>query len=290
MTRLLALVALACLALAGCQRQPASMPPAAPALWVVEDEAGRTQGWLFGTIHALPAGARWHTPALERAIARAGVLVVEVRNLDPDAVAAQFHRLAHDDPGPPLADRLAPGPRRELAELLEREHASAAQFDGLETWAAALALARLGRDAPPQSGVDQALLKRFAARPVRELEGAADQLAIFDRLPESLQRTMLAAVIAEQHRAQRDAEALARAWLAGDAARMSRLARTGLLADPALYEALLAERDRSWAARIVPLLRAGERPLVAVGAAHMLGPDGLPNLLAQAGFKVRRIQ
>jgi hypothetical protein len=287
------LALLSCLLLAACGQEREAepeQPPAAPALWVVEDADGAIAGWLFGTIHALPDGARWQTPALDRAIAAADVLVVEVRDLDPARLTAEFERLARDDPGPPLAARLPPRTRSELAELLEREGASSRQLDGLETWAAALALAQFGDAVKPGNGADKALLARFSGRPVRELEGAADQLAIFDALPERDQRTMLAAVVVEQSRAETDAAALARAWLAGDTARMARLARTGLLADPALYEVLLAQRNRSWMAAIVTMLEQNQRPLVAVGAAHQLGNDGLPALLRAEGYTVRRIQ
>lgn len=276
--------------LAGCGEREPAPAPGRPALWVVEGESGQPAGWLFGTIHALPDGAQWRTPALERAIAQAGMLVVEVRDLDPAAVGRVFDRLARDRPGPPLAARLPPGPRRELAALLAREGKASATYDALETWAAALAVARLGDDARSRNGADRTLVAEFARRPVQELESAADQLAIFDRLPERDQRALLAAVIAEQSRAETDDRALERAWLAGDTASMERLARTGMLADPALYEVLLAQRDRAWAAQIAPLLREGRRPLVAVGTAHMLGPDGLPALLTAQGYRVRRLQ
>lgn len=293
MIRAAFLALLACVLLAGCGRdrapQSASVP-GTPALWVVESEDGRTAGWLFGTIHALPDGARWDTPAIERAIADAGLLVVEVRDLDPARLAAEFERLARDRPGPPLAARLGPEAREDLADLLERESASARRLDGLESWAAALALAQLGNEVKPRNGADKRLLELFAGRPIRELEGAADQFAIFDALPERDQRTMLAAVIDEQDRAEADAAALARAWLAGDTARLEGLARTGLLADPALYDTLLVRRNHAWARKIAPLLAAGKQPLVAVGTAHILGPDGLPDLLADQGYRVRRIQ
>ena len=289
MMRALALL-LAGLALAGCSQTPEAVLAGKPALWVVEDQAGVPAGWLFGTIHALPPGARWESPALSRAIERAGVLVVEVRDLDPQSIAAQFDLLAHDRPGPPLDQRLAPGPRRDLAKWLADEGVAPRQYDGLETWAAALALARLGATAMPDNGVDRALLNRFVGKPIAELEGAADQLAIFDRLPERDQRAMLAAVIAEHDDAQADAQMLARAWILGDLTRMEKAARTGLLADPALYEALLAKRNAAWLGKITRLLAKRRRPLVAAGAAHMLGPDGLPALLAANGYRVRRIQ
>lgn len=292
MTRaaLLALFAAALLAACG-ERQPLTPETQArPALWVVEDSAGGSKGWLFGTIHALPDGVSWRTPVLDRALSQAGLLVVEVRDLDPEKLATQFERLARDNPGPPLLARLAPPARRQLVELIEREDADVRRLDDLETWAAAVALAQLGSEVKPRNGVDKALLAQFEGRPVHELEGAADQLAIFDALSERDQRAMLAAVVAEQERSDTDAEALARAWMAGDTARMERLARLGLLADPAIYEALLAKRNRAWKEAIVSLIDRGGRPLVAVGGAHMLGPDGLPALLAADGYTVRRIQ
>ena len=292
MIRAAVLWLLACFLLAGCGTQTSepTSPPGRPALWEVADGDGATVGWMFGTSHALPDDARWRTPALDRALANAGVLVVEVRDLDPTRLKTQFEKLARDDPGPPLAARLPASMRPELAALLDRAGLSARPLDGLETWAAALALARFGDAGDPDNGVDKALLAQFASRPVRELEGAAGQLALFDALPERDQRTMLAAVLAEQGGSGADPQALARAWLAGDMAQMERLTRTGLLADPQLYRRLLVDRNRAWLAAIAPLLAEAQRPLVAVGAAHMLGPDGLPSLLAAEGYTVRRIQ
>jgi len=289
--RALFVLLLLCGLAAGCgERETAAPQPASPALWSVEDSAGDTLGWLFGTIHALPDGARWETPALATAIDGAGMLVVEVRDLDPERTAAAFDRLARDEPGPPLAERLPPAARRDLAQLFASKGVAANRFDGLETWAAALALARLGAAAPARNGVDQALIARFAGRSVMELEGAARQLAIFDGLPERDQRSLLTAVLAEQRDPAADARALAEAWLAGDLARLERTTRRGLLADPALHRALSAERNAAWTRDLLPLLRSGGRPLIAVGAAHMLGADGLPALLAAEGYRVRRLQ
>lgn len=276
-------------ALAACSQHEATPPAAQPALWAIEDREGATLGWLFGTIHALPDGAQWETAALGRAIGQAEVLVVEVRDLDPQRTASLFNRMATDEPSPPLADRLPQDVGADLAKLLASKGVSAGKFDNLESWAAALALARLAGTAEAANGVDKAIIARFAGRPVAELEGVAEQLETFDDLPEPEQRKLLAAVLAEQSDPGADAKALAAAWRAGDLAALERQTRRGLLADPALYEALAAVRNRAWFSKLAPMLEDGRRPLVAVGTAHMLGSDGLPALLAAKGYRIRRL-
>ncbi len=56
---------------------PALAAPAAhPALWHVQGRAGEV--YLFGSIHVMPPDAQWHTPAIDRAMARSDVFVFEL--------------------------------------------------------------------------------------------------------------------------------------------------------------------------------------------------------------------
>lgn len=284
---------LAALALSACERaRPPDLPPADPALWEIAFADGRPAGWLFGTIHALPEGAEWRTPAIDRAIVDADLLVVEVEDLEDSAkLAATFTRLSHSaEPLPPLSQRVPPAMRPRLAALLARGGYRETDFKATETWGAAITLAQLADDSLGENGVDRALLRDFRARQVEELEGIEGQLAIFDALPEADQRDLLGAVVAEETMSSADTAKLAKLWLRGDMAAIAREGDEGLLADPELRQALLTERNREWAERIVALLKAGKRPLVAVGAAHLAPPEGLPELLAREGFTVRRVR
>ena len=47
-------------------------------------------------------------------------------------------------------------------------------------------------------------------------------------------------------------------------------------------------RNRRWAARIAGLLGQDGDALVVVGALHLVGERGLPELLAAQGFRVTR--
>jgi hypothetical protein len=281
-------------ALAGCQDAPGdgtggSLPD--PIFYEIASADGTVEGWMLGTIHALPPDTAWQTPAISDAIGTADLLIVEIAALDDRAALARTFGALASSPGlPPLFERIPADLRPQLRGLLERGDLSANALATTETWAAAIALAQVDAVGDPANGVDRALINAFAERPVRELEGTKAQLAIFDRLPEAQQRVMLASVLRESEAVRRDPTRLQRAWLAGDAAVIEASTREGFLADPALREALLVGRNRRWADTLAPMLAKPPRPLIAVGTAHLVGPEGLAALLEARGYRLRRLR
>lgn len=282
------------LALAGCSDAPgkdqAEGAPPNPLLYEIASADGTVEGWMFGTIHALPDGTAWRSAAITDVLERADLLVVEISDFSGRGKGTSvFSELALSPGLPPLAQRVPPDLRAKLSEIMKRGGIDASGLDGRETWAAAIALAQVDATGDAANGVDRALIDASLARPVRQLEGLRGQLAIFDRLSEVSQRRMLAAVLRESDRARADPERLQRAWLAGDAATIEQSTREGFLADAALREALLTGRNQRWAKAIVPLLEQTPRPLIAVGTAHLVGPEGLCALLEAEGYTIRRL-
>lgn len=275
------------LALSGCQAQGEVVHPA---LWEVIGPNGE-RAWLFGTIHALPRPVEWRSPAMEAALAQSDRLVMEIgRNDSPAAIDRLYRQLAASRKLAPLIERIAPERQAELVQVMKRHGLDPADFDQTETWAAALALSRAAtRDAERSYGMEDELLKAARHKPVIALEGAEAQLRAFDSLPEAEQRDLLGAIITEAGGAL-DSEQLAKAWSSGDMASLAAQTGTGILADPELREVLLVSRNRAWSARIAILMQSGAKPMVAVGAAHMAGTDGLPAELARRGFVVHRLQ
>jgi uncharacterized protein len=261
----------------------------APLLYEIARDDGAVRGWMLGTIHALPAGTAWRTPAINDAVRKADRLVVEVALADGTAAARLFRELAATPDLPPIAARLPPEHHARVATLTGKAGLDEAQQRRTESWAAALILSRLTAEGSSEHGVDRALLRDFAARPVRELEGARQQLIIFDSLPEDAQRALLVAVIEASEPARNEATRLRNAWLRGDLAALETAAGRGMMADPRLREALLTGRNRRWLAPIEAELRSPERPLIAVGAAHLVGPEGLIALLEDRGWRLTRI-
>ena len=284
MRRILGLALLSLLA--ACSRPQ----PATPALWEVSGPHGE-HGWLFGTIHLLPRKAAWRSPVIDRALDQADVLVLEIAAIDDSAaIQSAFASLAHSPGLPPLANRIAQPLRPALSKAMEEGHLDAGSLDGLETWAAALTLASATeQDGDTANGIDRAVINAAPNKPRAEFEGAARQLAIFDRLAEADQRVMLEATLREQNDEASEAQ-LAEAWRKGDMAAIASETRKGMLADPDLRKALFTDRNAAWEAQLEAMLRSGKHPFVAVGAAHLAGQDGLPAMLAARGWKVVRVQ
>jgi uncharacterized protein len=278
------------LALAGCG--PAAdrdWPEPSPALWEVTSPEGQ-KAWLFGTVHALPAGTEWRAPEVNEAFAQAGLLVVEIAELGDQAASFPvFQRLAYSPGLPALTARVSGEEREAVEALLEQAGANEADYAEMESWAAAMVLAGGVRSGDPALGVDRQLLAsgKQAGKQALGLESYEQQFALFDSLPQSEQDDLLVAVARE---AVGDPAQGLRLWLAGDMDGLEALGNAGMLGDPELREALLDARNRAWVEQVIPLVGDGRRPFVAVGAAHMLGDGGLPALLAAQGFTVRRLQ
>jgi len=278
------------LALAGCS-EPAPTPASAdPAIWHVSGLHGE-EAWLFGTIHSAPEPLAWRSTKVSEALARSGEIVVEVANISDEAAVAQAFTGLSRSPGlPPIAQRVAPARRRDLEAMLAARNIAPESLRDVETWAVALILARPEDGTGTRNGVDRAVLASAKGKPVVELEGAAAQLSIFDRLPEADQRDLLHAVLTDAGALDSADADLVDIWRKGDMARIEAETRTGLLADPELRGALFTRRNHRWLTRIKEEMEAGRRPFVAVGGAHMVGPDGLVELLRNEAYTVTRLQ
>lgn len=287
MRRIAALASLCLLLAVACAPEP---QPASAALWRIDGPQGE-RGWLFGTIHSLDRPVLWRTAPVDGALREADRIVVEVATLgDQKALQGTFAALSRSAGLPPVSERIDPALRPRLAELMAEAGVRESDLAAVETWAVALSLARARQDrGDAANGIDRAVLAAAGHRPVLELEGAAGQLGLFDALPEAEQRDLLHAVLRE---AALDGESpdLADAWRKGDMALIEAETRRGLLADPELRAALFTARNRAWTGRIAAMLARRERPFVAVGAAHMVGADGLAAMLAAQGYAVTRVQ
>lgn len=267
---------------------------AAPALWEVRDRD--TTIYLFGAMHVLQPNVKWRTRTFDRAYARADKVWFETRaDADPAEVQALVDRYGVD-PDRSLTEKLPPRTVATLKAALERDGGSLDRVDRLRPWAAAMMLSVLPmtqQGASVAAGADATVTRqaRAADKAVATFETVEQQIRLFASLPEAVEVQYLDDVAAETLSPPRNGVALQSAWLHGDMDKLGPLVVDVMRRDrPALYDALLKRRNEAWAQALAAEMDGPGVQLVAVGALHMAGPDGLPALMAARGFQVRRVQ
>ena len=80
------------------------------------------------------------------------------------------------------------------------------------------------------------------------------------------------------------------AWRSGDAQGLSELFVEDMKVEaPALYDTLLLERNLKWIPQINRMLQDADTEFVLVGAAHIVGENGLLDLLSQEGYEINQL-
>ena len=297
------LTLIASLMLAACNNTPDpvalnTVKTGTPALWKVSGTTAGQQGvaYMFGTIHILPDDVQWRTPVLENAIADSDTLVIEVLGLEDTRNAAKiFSRLAVSPGQEKLDARIKPSLRDDLDRIIDSANIPERALNRMETWAAALSLASAqtkGLGLKSSGGVEKKLSAQFekAGKPIEALETIELQLGYFDKLPEEQQRQMLTSVVEDSSDAQQAFEKLFNAWMTGNVEEIVTLSDAGILTDPKTREYLLVARNLNWAEQLDKRLQNPGTSMIAVGAAHLVGPDAVQATLAKRGYKIEKIQ
>ena len=80
------------------------------------------------------------------------------------------------------------------------------------------------------------------------------------------------------------------AWRTGDNDALSELFVADMQEQaPEIYDSLLKQRNLNWLPQLEDMLESPEVEFVLVGAAHLVGPDGLLAILQAKGFQVSRL-
>ncbi|MFT3954537.1 MAG: TraB/GumN family protein [Piscinibacter sp.] len=299
-----ALLSPAARAQADCPPPPA--PPSAQALASAEREArdrgflwrlqkdGR-ESWLYGTVHMGRLDWVFPGPQVREAFAASQVLALELDLTDPDTqrrLAAGSRAVPGDALPAALQRRLD---RRALAECAVAEALGGMKPELQLATLGMLAGRRLGLE--PAYGIDMALaaLARRDGKVLAALESVDEQLKALVGGPRSELHELVASTLDEldSGRAQALLGHIAQVWASADHARLARYAEwcecQRSAAEAAAMRRLLEGRNPAMAARIDQLHRGGQQVFAAVGSLHLIGPRGVPALLAQRGYRVERI-
>ena len=147
-------------------------------------------------------------------------------------------------------------------------------------------------------GVDYRLLKRAHqdGKRIDELETLEAQMAALLSIPEALIDYEVQAMLTYPEESAQGLLTLFEAWRRGDEAALRMLLEGSTEAEGDLSEAyaefgdtLIDSRNDGFEEQAVAYLNSGETALIAVGAFHIIGENGLAEKLARRGFTVEEI-
>jgi uncharacterized protein YbaP (TraB family) len=261
--------------------------------------AGKT-AYLFGTIHVGKQGALPLAPQAARALLDSKALVIEldIRQNEPFQLALARHGSYAQ--GDTIQHHLSPATLQLLVQALSRAGLSLQSVERYKPWLLANMLVGQELDRHGFQRADAVEYVLLAAaqqqeKAVRELESAEYQLGLFDTLTEAQQEQYLLENLAElaDGNSLRKSQDLIDAWNSADGGRIKAAWRALTSGDTVsagfMQRTLLGKRNPEMASSIERILQQDQVAFVGVGLLHLVGDNGLPQLLRQRGYEVEQV-
>lgn len=261
---------------------------------------GGEMAYLFGTIHVGASSFYPLAPQVSRALADSSQLVLELDTRANGDFDQAVRKHASYPAGDHIRNHVSPDTLRRLTTALHAVGIPLSGVGHLKPWLLANMLVgiELERGGFARAhGNESFLLDAVQARGTNfaELESADYQLSLFDTLGDAGAEGYLRETLDDlsSGMSMKKARAVIDAWTSGDAAALEALIPDtlgdGTVTSDFTRRTLLDRRNPEMAQRIEHIMKDGKVSFVGVGLLHLLGANGLPQLLAQRGFQVERM-
>ncbi len=263
-------------------------------LWQVE--SGKNRVYILGSVHLLKKTDAPLKPIIDETFARAKRVVFEIDLLNegPEKMQQLVLKRGINLDGQTLQQKISPETLQMATVWANDLGIDIKVLSPFKPWVAAMTLIvmqmqKLGYD--PNLGVDRLLAARAkqANKPVSGLESGEFQIELLDGLPAGLQEMMLRQSFAEMAQFEKTVDSIVRAWRSGDVVAGEKLFLESMAEYPALREKLLDQRNRNWLPQIEQYLKLDDDVLLVVGAAHLVGKNGVIELLKGRGYKMEQM-
>jgi uncharacterized protein len=263
-------------------------------LWQLQSDKGNI--YILGSIHLLKRENYPLNPTIEKAFDSTKKLVLEIDLKSADSATVQrltLEKGLHRN-GKTLQQNISAETYTLAAKRAQELGIDIRALSPLKPWVVALTmislqLQKLGFD--PNSGVDRYLAGRAtkAGKPMVGLETAAFQIGLMDQLSASDQESMLRQSLREMDLLEKGLDQIVRSWVAGDVLALEELLLKAMREYPAVHQKIIVDRNRRWLPEIERMIERGESALVVVGAAHLVGKEGVIELLKARGYTLEQM-
>jgi uncharacterized protein YbaP (TraB family) len=105
-------------------------------------------------------------------------------------------------------------------------------------------------------------------------------------LPPKTQEAALLQTLKELDMMEKEFDAIVQAWKIGDTKRLEDSLLESFKEYPEVYQKIVSERNKNWIPKIEESLKRRGKTMLVVGAAHLVGTDGVVELLRNKGYVV----
>jgi len=271
--------------------------PGHPALWKMSDDD--TTIYLFGTVHLLPNKLDWENNAITEAFTSSDKVYFEVDLETPEAMQ-HFQDLVSEngflEDGQNLFEMMGPEKTAKVKAALKTIDYDPEALETTMPWYASLNIFQhvmMQQGMNPLAGVESVLTRRAYEQGMdfgyvesideqfsaisggdfdEQLDSLIESLAYLDLAPEAL-------------------DLLLDEWADGDVEGIGVLAASpGMGESEESYERILVNRNRNWIDDIEAIFDVPGTNFIAVGAAHLAGPDSVILMLRENGHEITRVQ
>jgi uncharacterized protein len=264
-------------------------------LWKVQSRTATA--YILGSVHFLKQENYPLNPRIEMAFDQSRVLVVEANvadanKLDPQQLLTKAFY--------PENDSLEKHVSRDTYEYLKKEAGKLGMplelLNRQKPWFLALSLQavellKFGFD--PRYGVDLYFLsKAQGTKKILELESLDEQINMLSGMSENDQELLLIHTLTDFASLGEQANNLVKAWATGDTTGIESIITKSVRDNPRLaplVKKLNDDRNKGMVAKIEGYLRTSDTYFVVVGAAHLVGGNGIISALKAKGYTVEQL-
>jgi uncharacterized protein len=277
----------------------AAIRPAAPHAAAAKHMLFRVRGphgatvFLLGSVHLLTPEAGKLPPEVDSAFACAKLVAFETSLDSLQSRAMELMTLARNAPGATLRSALTPAGAAKADSVLKAYGLSIDQLASFKPWFAAIVMTQLviqKAKFQPEFGVDAQINTRAhqANKPTTGLESVDFRLHLFDSMTPAEQEQMLVKT-SPPDSSTAGLLKIKDAWLTGNTVLLDSMLNKSMAETPTIFNKIVVERNKSWIPRIDAMLQGQDDALVVVGAAHLVGKQGVVEMLKAKGYTVEQL-
>jgi uncharacterized protein YbaP (TraB family) len=252
--------------------------------------------YLLGSIHYMREANYPLKQTIEQAFAVSTTAVFEVDMAEMDTPETQMMMLSRSvfTDGTTLEQSLSHATYEKLVEKAAEFGLDIRMLGNFKPWSVTMTLMGLklkqfGFD--PAQGIDRYFYRQAqtGGKRIFGLETLDYQIGLFDSLKRQEQELLVEQTLSDFDTMESQMGEMWRSWFNGDVDNLERMILTSFNDYPGLYQKFLVQRNRNWLSQIEIFLTQRKTTFVVVGAGHLLGPDGLVNLLRRRGYLVEQL-